>query len=193
MDAIGIHGIITLHEIPNEWSEEDFNYWWCPLTTPDGQILQPARITDEAKAQRIVKKTENLITNAGIALILTNLSVANQVQQFPVTQILSVGNGAISGVTRADTSVAGDAFGTNARKAPSSFSRVGFQTTIVTSYASGDANGSWTNIGFYGYNTGSSQNATTTAGTGALMTHALFSFTKGATAYAVNYTFNLSN
>lgn len=193
MDTIGLHGIITLHEIPSEWDDEAFKYWWCPLTTPDGQILQPARISDEAKAQRIVKRAENLITNTGIALILTNLSVANQVQQFPVTQILSVGNGAISGVTRADTSVAGDAFGTNARKAPSSFSRVGFQTTIVTQYASGDANGSWSNIGFYGYNTGSSQNATTTAGTGSLMTHALFSFSKGATAYAVNYAFVLSN
>lgn len=193
MDAIGIHGIITLHEIPNEWSEEEFKYWWCPLTTPEGQILQPARISDEAKAQKIVKRAENLITNAGIALILTNLSVANQVQQFPVTQILSVGNGAINGVTRADTSVAGDAFGTNARKAPSSFSKVGFQTTIVTSYAAADAVGQLTNIGFYGYNTGSSQNATTTAGTGALMTHALFNFNKGSQAYAVNYTFVLSN
>lgn len=193
MDTIGIHGIITLHEIPSEWSDEDFKYWWCPVTTPDGEIVVPARISDEAKAQRIVKRAENLITNAGIALILTNLSVAGQGGMNPVTQILSVGNGAISGVTRADTAVAGDAFGTNARKAPSSFSRVGFQTTIVTNYATTDANGTWTNIGWYGFNTGSSQAATTTAGTGSLMTHALFSFTKGAVAYAVNYTFNLSN
>lgn len=193
MDAIGIHGIITLHAIPNEWSEEDFQYWWCPLTTPDGDVLQPARITDETKAARIVMKAENLITNAGISLFLNNLSVATQAQQFPITQILSVGNGTISGVTRADNAVAGDGFGTNARKAPSSFSKVGFQSTIVTQYASGDANGSWTNLGWYGFNTGSSQNATTTAGTGALMTHALFNFTKGATAYAVNYTFVLSN
>lgn len=193
MDKIGIHGIITLHEIPSEWSEEDFRYWWCPVTNETGQIIQPARISDEAKAQMIVKRAENLVTNAGIALILTNLSVAGQGMMNPVTQILSVGNGVISGVTRADTSVAGDAFGTNARKAPSSFSRVGFQTTIVTNYASGDANGNWTNIGWYGFNTGSSQSATTTAGTGALATHALFSFTKGAVAYAVNYAFVLSN
>lgn len=193
MDSIGIHGIITLHEIPNEWDDEAFKYWWCPVTDPTGEIVIPARISDEAKAQRIVKRAENLITNTGIALILTNLSVAGQGSMNPVTQILSVGNGAVSGVTRADVAVAGDGFGTNARKAPSSFSRVGFQTTIVTNYASGDANGTWTNIGFYGFNTGSSQAATTTTGTGALMTHALFSFTKGAVAYAVNYTFNLSN
>jgi hypothetical protein len=194
MESIGIHGIITLHKIPSEWSDEDFTYWWCPVTAPNGDILVPARISDETKRSWLVPlddgklEAENLITNAGISQLLTNLGVQTQASMQPLTQILSVGNGVVSGVTRADTAVQGDAFGTNARKAPASHANTGFSVTVTTSYASGDAAGTWTNIGFYG-----GGSATTTAATGTLETHALFSFTKGAVAYAVNYVFLLSN
>lgn len=192
MEAIAIHGMITLHEIP-DWTDEEFRYWWCPETDRLGNILQPSRISEGEKRSRIVAEAENLITNAGLALILNNLSVSGQGNMQPLTQILSVGNGTIAGVARTDTAVAGDAFGTNARKASASFSTTGFSTTIVTNYASGDAVGTWTNIGWYGFKVSGSQNATTSAGTGALATHALFNFVKGAAAYAVNYVFTLSN
>jgi hypothetical protein len=193
MEILNIRGIITLHKIPDEWSDEDFRYWWCPETDKVGHIVREARISDESKAQRIVLRAENLLTNAGITALLHNTSVANQGEQEPITQILSVGNGTITGVTRADTAVAGDGFTTGARKAPASQSQSGFLSTIITNWGTGDAVGSLTNIGFYGYNTNTSQAATTTAGTGALMTHALFNFVKGSTAYAVQYVFLLSN
>lgn len=192
MDTIGIHGIITLHEIP-DWTDEEFKYWWCPATDMFGHILRHARISDEAKAQRIVLRSENILTNTGIALFLNDISVTGQGSMYPFSQILSVGNGTFTGATRALTGVSGDGFGTNSRKATASFAVTGFSTTITTNYASGDANGTWTNIGFYGFNTNTAQNATTTAGTGSLMTIAPFPFTKGATAYAVNYVFLLSN
>lgn len=193
-EQIGIHGFISLYKIPDEWSDEDFKHYWCPKTGPGGQILVPARISDETRQSwLVVPPVENLITNAGIALLLTNMSVAGQGGTQPFAQILSVGNGVIAGATRGDTSVAGDGFATNARKAPASYSVVGFTTTIVTNFAGSDAQGTWTNIGFYGYSTANSQNATTTSGTGALATHALFSFVKGATAYAVQYTLTISN
>lgn len=199
MDTLGIHGIITIHEIPGWWTDADFRYYWCPVTDNTGHILIPSRMSEGEKRSRIVPladgrmSAENLITNVGITQILNNLSVAGQGNMQAFAQILSVGNGAISGVTRADSSVAGDGFGTNARKVPASFSINGFTTTITTNYASGDAAGTWTNIGLYGFKPSGAQNATTSSGTGQLNTHALFSFVKGAVAYAVNYVFLLSN
>lgn len=187
-ERFGVHGLITLHKIPDEWSDEDFKFWFCPVTAPNGQILQPARISDETKRLWLAHEpVENIITNNGINTLLTNTGVQSTGSMVVFSQILSVGNGTISGVTRADTSVAGDGFGTNARKAPASHANTGFSTTITTSYASGDANGTWSNIGFYG------NSATTTTGSGTLQTHALFSFVKGAAAYAVNYVFLYSN
>lgn len=194
MDSIGIHGKILLHETPTEWNDNDFQYWWCPTTDKNGNILVPARISDEAKAQRLaIPPVSNLITNTGIALLLANMSVTGQGSMEPFFQILSIGNGAITGVTRQTSAVAGDGFATNSRKAPASFSVTGFSTNVVTNFASGDVQGTWTNLGIYGYNVAGAANATTSSGTGALMTAALFSFVKGASAYALSYVLTLSN
>src|SRR5215472_1664792 len=161
METLEIHGIITLYEIPEEWAIDDelFKACW-------------PRLSEEAKAQRQAKEpVHNLFVTAGVNLFLANLSVAAQSQMFPITQILSVGNGAITGVLRSDTSVAGDGFATGARKAPVLYTPTLFITTIQTNFLSTDAVGTWTNLGFYGRNTSLNQDATTTTGTGALMTH----------------------
>ena len=198
-EEIGLHGFLHLYEIPEEFAQDDelFRAWWLPeteLVNGVWRVTREARISEEAKAQRLVMApVENLITNIGIALVMTNLSVANQSQQHPVTQILSVGNGAFNGASRGASAVIGDGFAAGSRKAPSSYVQVGFLTTIITNFASGDAVGTWTNAGFYGYSVALAQNATTTAGTGALMTLASFPWVKGSTAYSVNYVFQLSN
>lgn len=193
MEHIGVHGIITIHKIPDEWSDEDFKHWWCPVTAPNGQILQPARITDEVKRAWLTPladgrlEAENLITNNGISTLLANTGVQSTGSMIVFSQILSLGNGTITGVTRADTSVAGDGFATGARKAPASHANTGFSVTVTTNLLSTDAVGTWTNLGLYG------NGATTTTGTGTLQTHALFSFVKGSVAYAVNYVLLYSN
>lgn len=193
-------GIITLYEIPEEWAQNDelFRAIWLPKTElgKDGlyHIIEPARISDEAKAGRMAKPpTRNLFTTLGYTLLLANLSVANQNQQFPITQILSIGNILSAGVTRGDTTVAGDGFASGSRKAPVSYSVVGFLTTISINFAAGDALGNWTDLGFYGFSIAGSQNATTATGTGALMTHARYPFNKTSIAYSVQYAFLLNN
>ncbi len=183
MDTLGIKGIITVHETP-DWTDAEFAERWARMSAGEKRSRQIP--LDDGRMS-----AENLITNAGINLILLNLSFANPGQLQPVTQILSVGNATISGVTRADTAVAGDGFTTGARKAPATVAVSGFITTIATNFGSGDAVGTLTNVGFYGWS--GSANATTTTGSGKLMTHALFGFTKGASAIAVNYVFILSN
>jgi len=198
MDTIGIKGIIRIHAIP-EWDDDEFRYWWCPPTDRHGRVTGTARISAGEKRSRQVPladgrmQAENLITSNGLALILNNLSVTGQGSMQCMAQILSVGNSVITGVTRGDTSVAGDGFTTGARKVPASFAITGFSTSITTNFGSADAVGTWTNIGLYGFNPSGSQNASTTAGTGQLITHALFSFVKGSSSYAVNYMFLLSN
>lgn len=188
MERFGIHGIITLHKIPDEWTDADFKYYWCPVTTPTGQILQPARISDDTKRLWLAHEpVENLITNNGISYLLTNTGVQSTGSMIVFSQILSAGNGSITGVSRTDTSVAGDGFATGARKAPASHANTGFSVTISTNYGSSDAVAQWTNIGFYG------NGATTTTGTGTLTTHALFTFNKQASAYAVDYVFVYAN
>lgn len=192
----GIDGILSLYEIPNEFAEnkELFDAWWMPKTElgSDGlyHIIEPARISDEAKAQRLVMEPRhNLITNAGISRILNNLSVTVQASMQPVTQIMSVGNLTCTGVLRTDTSVPGDGFATGARKAPTSFSVNGFLTTIVTNFATTDAVGTWTSCGWYG-----GGSATTTTGTGTLYSHCLFPFAKSnLVSYSLNYVFLMGN
>lgn len=191
----GIDGILRLYKIPEEWAtnKELFDAWWLPETEVglDGfiRIARDARISDEAKAQRLVMEpVHNLITNSGINRILVNQSATAQSGMQPFSQILSVGNGAITGVTRSDTSVIGDGFASGARKAPTSNYQVGFLTTIITNFASGDAVSTWSNVGWYG-----GGSATTTTGTGVLYSHALFAFVKGSVAYSLNYSFLLGN
>lgn len=194
-------GIISLYEIPPEFANDDalFKAWWLPeveyVEGVGNVIVREARLSDEAKAQRLVREpVHNLMTNAGIALYLTNQSVATQGAMFPFYQITSLGNGAITGVTRADTAVAGDGFASGARKAPTAYQQYGFTTTIVTTFGNSDAVGTITNGGCYGYKTSASQNATTTAGTGQLQSHFLLPFVKSNSAsYAFSYAWILSN
>lgn len=189
MERIGIRGLLTLYERPAEWSTEEMCALWCPVTDARGRLLRPARVREEERAHLIRQRGENLFTNDGIAQWMTDLSVANQSQMQPITQILSVGNGSITGVFRSDTSVAGDGFTSGARKAPVSYSQVGLQTTVIADYSGSDGVGTWTNIGFYG-----GGSATTSTGTGTLMTHALFPFVKASGhAYVVSYVFVLTN
>ena len=190
-----MEGIVSAYKIPDEFANDKalFDYWWLPETRWDDYkgfvVTREARISDEAKAQRLaVPPKHNLITTAGITQMLNNQAVANQSQQQPISQILSIGNGPIKGVTRADTAVAGDNWIFGGRKPPNSLSHVGFLITVFTNLGTGDAVGTWTNIGFYG-----GGSATTTTGSGVLMSHVLFPLGKGSVAYTVAYSWLMSN
>ncbi len=197
-ELIGLRGFMSIYELPEDWTDEELRYWWDPEMTigADGilHLVHSARISDTEKERWKVLEVENLITNGGYANFLSNLSVPGQGgYQLAICEIFSVGNGAITGVLPTDTAVAGDGFGTNSRKAWTSGVNGGFLPNVTISFASGDANGNWTNAGWYGTNATTGQHATTTAGTGQLMTHALCNYTKGAIAVAVTYTFKLAN
>lgn len=196
-ESLNIEGTLSLYELPRDMSDEEFRAWWEPETAlgEDGlyHIVRPARCSDEEKARRKVLEVGNLITNAGIKQQLNNMSVPGQGLLLVFNQIFALGNGAISGVTRADTAVAGDGFATGSRKQAASVIVIGYTTTATMNYASGDANGTITNAGIFGVNPVTGANAGTSAGTGTLMTHVLFNFVKGASAVAIAYSISLAN
>jgi hypothetical protein len=197
-ETIGIKGRLSIIELPHDMSDEELRYWLEPETELDPEtglyrIKRPARMSAGEQRSRTVLEANNLITNAGMTQLLNNMSVTGQGTMQTFAQIFSVGNGLITGVARTDTSVVGDGFASGSRKVPASFSIVGFTTTIISNFASGDAVSVWTNAGFYGFKVSGAQNATTTAGTGQLNTHVLFPFNKGAIAIGVAYSFSLTN
>ena len=203
-ESIGLEGRITVYAIP-EWTDAELRYFWLPETAlgEDGlyHIVRPARISDAEKEQRTLLETKNLITQLGFQVLTNNIGAPSQNGATwsldPFAQIFSVGNGAITYVLRQDTAVAGDGFATGSRKVPAAFSIVGLTTTITTNFGSGDAVGTITNCGFYGtqiepFGT-PNVNATTTAGSGWLMSHALLSLVKGSSAVAIAYSFTIAN
>ena len=196
-EHLSIKGHVRLIQLDHDMTDEELRYWLEPETElgEDGlyHIVRPARWSAEEIARRTVLEADNLITNAGMASLLTNLSVTGQGNMQCFAQIFGVGNGAISGVTRGDTVIAGDGFATGSRKVPASFSVVGFVTTITSNFLSTDAVGTWTNCALVGFKPSGSQNATTTSGTGQVNTHLIFNFVKGSSAIAVAYMLTLSN
>lgn len=195
-ESLGIKGHLAIIELPHDMSDEELADWLNPVTElgEDGlyHVIKPAKISEEERARRTALEAENLLTNAGIAQFLNNLMAPGQGLLQPFSQIFAVGNGAIAGVTRSDTAVAGDGFTTGTRKVPTGTGLVGLTTTLSMSYASGDAQGSWTNAGLFGFNVNTLQQASTTANTGQLNTHVLFNYVKGAVAIAVSYVISFS-
>lgn len=187
MDGLKIRGIIRVYTYPQEWDIPTLNYWCCDERDRQGHLLHAPRMGQKAKTRYLVYETENLITNAGIANILTMLSAQPGNANW-FSQVFSCGNYPITGVARTDTQVAGESGLVNNRKNAAGYSITGSQTDIAYVYQGGDANGPWTNVGLYG-----GGSATTTDGTGTLQTHAMFSYDKPNTQITVDYILSISN
>jgi hypothetical protein len=175
-------GTIRIRLLPRELAEDEqlYRYWWLPELDANHQVLRPARITDATKDRMDLAVFHNMIMTAGRTQVLTFIGSSSGTTQ-AFTQQFAVGTGAISGVSPNDTSLANEIF----RKVPTSYSVQGTEVDINIAFGTTDAEATLTNCGIFGVN------ATGTLGSGSLMTHALFSFTKGAFAIAVDYIINL--
>lgn len=174
-------GIIRVRKIPNEWTAEDYAYWWLPQTDDKGKVLRPARISEQEKERYYqLAEFENLITIAGRTQVLTYIgSPSGNTTQW--SQYFAVGTGAITSVSAGDTSLANEVF----RKAQTSYSVNGTQVDVNIQFGTTDAEFTYTNAGLFG------AGASGTLNSGVLMTHALFSFSKGAFALSIDYIINL--
>lgn len=161
-----VQGIISVREIPVEWSPADYAYWWLPEKNSEGKVIRAARMSNREKQRYTVAETENTLTSAGRTAVLNFLG--NTTVSF--FQFFSVGTGSISAVSAADTTMASELF----RKAPASATPAGSQIDVATLFATSEGNGTWSNSGVFG------NGATSTLGSGTLYTHSLFSYAKSS-------------
>lgn len=179
-EHIKFEGKLKIYKIPSQWTDENYAYWWLPETDGKGNIIRPARLSDEEKEQYLEAEGHNQITNVGRAQTLAYIgspsgSATQWAQQF------AIGTGAITSTSPIDTSLSNEVF----RRAPTSFSVTGTVVTINIILGATDAQVSMTNGGIYG------AGASSTLGSGSLLTHCLFSYTKGAYGVAISYLVNL--
>ena len=187
-------GSFKIRRHPQEWTDKEFEYWWCDERDERGCVIRPARMSQREKDRynevlldewgRETDEIYNLITNNGITILLNNAAFQVNTSMIPFTQILEVGSGSISGVARTDIAIAG---ALTPRKAPANFITAGTQVDISFAFLAGDAVATWTNVGLWG------NGATTTAGTGVMMTHALFTYVKASIAVTFDYFLTISN
>lgn len=145
-------GIVRARLLPAEWTLEDYLKYY-------------PRMTSRERNRLTVYEAENMLMTAGRTQMLTQLfgtAPAAFGLQF------SVGTGAISGVTSADTGIPNEFF----RAAPSTGTTTGNQIDISTFFGALQANTTYTNAGLWG------GAATGTLGSGTLMTHVLYALTK---------------
>jgi predicted RecA/RadA family phage recombinase len=166
-DIFEIKGRIRVRALPFE-TREEWAYWWLPAIVA-GKIIRPARMSEQEKERLTVAVESNILTSAGRTQILNYLA-SNTGNPVAFAQYLAIGNFSINQVQSGDTSVQGEIF----RAIPTASNITGTQLDLSTFIGAAQAVGSWTNLGLFG------STASATAGSGVLMTHSLFSYTKGS-------------
>lgn len=171
MNTLHFEGIVRVYELTDEQLfDADFQRWWRRFS-----------LAEKEREARLVVEAKNMLMNAGRTQLLNFVGSSGATSAF--AQYYSVGTGAIYSVTPSDSSIAGELF----RAQPASYSIVGNAVTISTNFTTAQANGTYTNSGIWG------NNASATLGSGVLMTHMLYSYTKtSSTAITSDYTITLT-
>jgi len=191
-------GRIRTYLLPADLTREAFDQWWPRLPeTERSRYLVPVRVP-RLRWNRWTQREEwsgeyqdtleahNVITTNGRNQILSyigdnTLSGGNTGTIVPFAQYFSVGTGAIASVGAGDTGMIGELF----RAVPSSALISGNAVSISTFFGATQANGTYTNAGLFG------NNATSSLGSGTLLTHAFYAYTKSSgnsltTSYLIN-------
>lgn len=165
---IRFEGLVRVRELPRDCELQDFMEWW-------------PRLTQRERERYTVYEHKNLLTTAGRNQLLTYISNSGGTT-LAFAQYFSVGTFPITSVSPGDSSVQTEIF----RAVPNSAVITGTQVDISTFFGASQANGNYTNAGLYGLN------ATSTLGSGTLMTHTLYSYSKAnGTPITNDYLVNL--
>jgi hypothetical protein len=166
-DHFSLEGILRIYEFSCDAEAQDLYAWWPRLSC-----------REKAREGKLVVEARNKLMSAGRTQILSFIGASGTTTAF--SQYYAVGTGAIYTIQPSDVLLAGELF----RAIPASFAVVGNAVTVTTPFSTGQANGTYTNAGLFGGGT-----ATSTSGTGVLMTHLLYSYTKtSSVAIANDYT-----
>ena len=166
-ESLHIEGLLRIYEVPED---DALQHAWHRLT-----------LSEKAREGHLVVEAHNLITSAGRTQLLTFTGSNSTTTAW--AQYYAVGTGAIYSVQASDIALATELF----RAVPASFTVVGNGVTVTTNFTAAQAVGTYTNAGVFG------NGATGTAGSGTLMTHLLYSYTKSNTQPIVSdYLFSLT-
>lgn len=169
-DSLHIEGIVRIYALPEDLADEAaYKRWWATFSE-----------SEKERFSTLKGEFRNIITSAGRTQVLTFMGNTGTTTAF--AQQFAVGTGAISKVDAADNALAGELY----RNAPSSYSVVGNAVTVSTLIDASHGIGTWSNCGFFG------NGATSTSGSGTLMTHLLSYHTHTATAETADYTMSLT-
>ena len=161
-------GMIKIREFPLDATLEDWLAWW-------------PRLSEKEKDRYTLAESHNLLTTSGRTQLLQ--FAGNNTGTAPFSQYLAIGTGTINSVSAGDTSILGEIY----RQVPNTATITGTQNDIATVIGTNTAPGTWTNCGFYGVA------ATSTAGTGTLLTHALLSYPKvNGTPVTIDYVISVN-
>ena len=182
-EYLKVQGVMRFRRLPDAWSEAAYRYWWLPeWNDSHTRIIRPARMGAREKERYTVEEFKNILTTQGRTYILTYMSSST-----PTTpawaQYFAVGTFPLTAVSPGDTSVQTEIF----RAAPNTITITATQLDLAILLGSAQAVGILTNAGLYGVA------ATSTSGSGTLVTHALLnSFNKAnGPAYTVDYLLNV--
>jgi len=154
VDSLHFLGEIRIRELPPQLDKATWESWWKGLT-------------QQEKDRYTVAVVKNLITTNGRNQILTFIGSAST-GTGAFSQYFAIGTFPINRVQPGDTAVNSEIF----RAVPSSATISGNTVDISTFLGTAQGNGILTNCGIFGVN------ATSSTGSGTLMTHALLSYTK---------------
>ena len=167
-ERLSIKGVLRTRELPDPtWDRATFLYWWCDEKNSDGIIVRKARMSPREKDRYTVVEEENLVTTNGINNILTFLGLSSGTATL-FSKWFAVGTGAISSVARGDTTIATELY----RLQPTGTSITGSQQDVSILFTGSNGNGTWSNAGFWG------GSASSTANSGTLETHVLYTYHK---------------
>jgi hypothetical protein len=147
-------GIVKVRELPHGCTQKDYAEWW-PI------------LTEKERERYTAAENQNVLTLGGFAQLLTYIG-SGGATTLGFAQFFSVGTFPIQTVQAGDTGVNGEIY----RVAPTSATITGNQLVISSYFGPSNGNGNLTNAGLYGVN------ATSSLGTGQLMTHTLYSYVK---------------
>jgi hypothetical protein len=172
--SLSIEGLLRIYEVPDELLDRK---WWRHVRKKGWRHLT---LAEKAREGKLVVEAHNDVLSAGRTQLLTFAGSNTTTTAF--SQYYAVGTGTIFKIQPSDAALATELF----RAVPASFTIVGNGVTVTTNFSAVQALGTFTNAGIFG------NGATSTPGSGTLMTHVLYSYAHGAIAIVNDYTISLT-
>lgn len=180
VETIGFEGIFRIRRLPEDWTREEYLHWWIPEKDSAGKVIRPARISEREKERYTEVEAHNQLMVAGRSEILTFIGASGG-STTPFAKYLAIGTGVLQSTTPVDTQLVNEVF----RLTQTANTVQGSQVDVNFQLSAANAQVTMTESGLFG------GTASGTANSGTLVTHVLYSYTKGNYSISCDYLINL--